>query len=173
MQVSGIELEETSPGVFYTSSEFVTADDHMVAFLKRAANTSPTQRARLCAHPSPAAEQHDMLVVTTRDSYVAPHRHLTKSETFLVIEGQADALLFDDDGTLASIVAMGPAQTGRSFFYRMPHRRFHALRVLSDHVVFLESAKGPYDPDASEYAPWAPGPTETDAGLRYISACLA
>ena len=173
MQISGMELEETVPGVFYTSSEFVTADDDLVAFLKQAANASPTLRARLCAHPSPQAEQHDMLVVTARGSYVAPHRHLAKSETFLVIEGEADALLFDDDGALTSTVAMGPAKSGRTFFYRMPPGRFHCLHVLSDHILFLESAKGPYDPGASEYAPWAPDPSEADAGLGYIYECLA
>jgi cupin fold WbuC family metalloprotein len=173
MRIDGMDLQEAAPGVFYTSREFVTAGADMTAFLKQAADTSPTKRARLCAHPSPDAEQHDMLVVTARGSYVAPHRHLAKSETFLVIEGEADALLFDNNGTLISTVAMGPADTGRTYFYRMPPRQFHGLHVLSNYILFLESTKGPFDPGASEHAPWAPDPSEATAGLRYISYCLA
>jgi len=165
-------LREVSAGIFYAApgaSDLLLADRQIVAFLKSQAAQSPTRRARLCAHPDPQSDQHDMLIASHHDTYVAPHRHLRKSESFMVIEGIADILLFDEAGTLTDLFRMGPASSAYPFFYRMPPRRFHALSIESEVLVFLESTKGPFDPGQSEYARWAPPPGEDNAGRAYIA----
>ena len=164
------ELTETAPGVYYTRHALVPANAGIIAFLKEAAARAPLRRARLCAHPSPESPQHDMLIVTRAESYVAPHRHPRKSEAFLVLEGQCEALLFDEDGTVTDVVPMADMASGRPFFYRMPEMSYHALDVQSDCLVFFESAKGPFDPSQTESAPWAPAPDQTEAGKRFIAA---
>jgi cupin fold WbuC family metalloprotein len=166
------DLAEVAPGIFYTQSPLVTADESMIEFLKAAALRTPSRRARLCAHPSPGAAQHDMLIVSLRSTYVAPHRHLTKSESMLVIEGRADALIFDDAGAVTERVPMGPAGSGRVFFYRMPERIFHSLSIETDMLVFVESTKGPFCPEESENASWAPIHTDITAGRRYIRSLV-
>jgi cupin fold WbuC family metalloprotein len=126
----------------------------------------------VCAHPNAAAEQHDMLIVSRSETYVAPHRHPAKTETCLVIEGEADALLFDEQGQLADLLAMGPAGSGRPFFYRMPANRFHSLVIRSEALVFVESTKGPFRAEDTEFASWAPGSERTEAGRSYLSATV-
>lgn len=166
-------LKEARPGVFFSDSAMVTAGPEIVAFLKSAARRSPLKRARLCAHPSPEAEQHDMLVVSLRETYVAPHRHLSKSETLVVVEGAAHAVVFEEDGTPRDVFALGTLSSDGTVFYRMPPKVFHCLIIESEALVFVESTKGPWTPDASQYAPWAPSPEETEAGLRYRDSLAA
>jgi cupin fold WbuC family metalloprotein len=164
------DLLEKAPGIFYTDCSFVNFDSSLVSFLKDRARVNVKRRARLCAHPSPDADQHDMLIVSHRDTYVAPHRHLTKSESFLVVEGAATALLFSEDGRNVERLRMGSAGSGLPFFYRMPARQFHSLSIESEFLVFVEGTKGPFRPDDMENAPWAPGPEEFAAGRAFIES---
>jgi cupin fold WbuC family metalloprotein len=167
------ELKEVAPGIFYIEGSLIMADQSMIEFLKAAAQRTPSRRARLCAHPSPDAPQHDMLIVSHRETYVAPHRHFIKSESMLVIEGLADAIIFDEAGRVTQRVPMGPASSARVFFYRMPDRTFHSLSIETEMLVFVESTKGPFRPEESENASWAPVHTDVSAGRRYIQSLVA
>src|SRR5437660_1545306 len=100
------ELVEAGTGVFYSASPLPIVDERVVAFLKRTARAIPRRRARFCAHPAPDARQHDMLIVSHRDTYVAPHRHRDKVESLAVIEGIADIILFGEDGKPATVLRM-------------------------------------------------------------------
>lgn len=164
---AAIGWREESPGIFYTDDALVTADQAAIAALKRAAQASPLRRARLCAHPAPDAAQHDMLIASHRDTYVAPHRHFDKSETLLVIEGSAKVLLFDESGQPTRAFTMAAAASGKPFFYRMPPGVFHSLLIESEFLVFVESTKGPFRREDSENAPWAPGPQDADEGRAF------
>jgi cupin fold WbuC family metalloprotein len=166
------DLAEVAPGIFYMQGSLIMADQSMIDFLKAAALRTPSRRARLCAHPSPDAPQHDMLIVSLRDTYVAPHRHFSKSESMLVIEGLAEAILFDEAGKVTQRVPMGPASSSRVFFYRMPERTFHSLSIETEMLVFVESTKGPFRAENSENAAWAPIHTDVPAGRRYIQSLV-
>lgn len=154
-----------TPEVIYPETAgrgFVTAGAGEVALLKRLAPSTARKRCRLCAHPAPDATQQEMLIVMRGDSYVRPHRHRDKSETLTVLEGAADALIFDEAGTVIEVIHMAPYAEGGRFFYRMPAGLFHGLVFRSNWLVYLETTCGPFDPAASEAAPWAPA--EGDAG---------
>jgi cupin fold WbuC family metalloprotein len=114
-----------------------------------------------------------MLIVSLCDTYVAPHRHFVKSESMLVIEGLAEAIIFDEAGDVTKRVPMGPASSARTFFYRMPERIFHSLSIETEMLVFVESTKGPFRPEDSENASWAPIHTDVPAGRRYIQSLVA
>ncbi len=167
------DLYETGEGIFYTRQALPVVDQTIVNLLKHTARTTPRRRARLCAHPTPDAEHHDMLIVSHRDTYVTPHRHARKSETFIVLEGLVTALLFNVDGSLQETIKMGPASSGRPFFYRMPPLKFHSLSIESELIVFIESTKGPFRAEDVENAPWAPGPNAIAAGRDFIASILA
>jgi cupin fold WbuC family metalloprotein len=162
-------LREVAPGIFYGGVELMVADRAAVEFLKEQARANRMRRARICAHPDPDAEQHDMLIASHRETYVAPHRHPAKSESFLVIEGEADILLFEPDGRLASRFTMGACDSHHPFFYRMPAGRYHSLDIRSELLVFAESTKGPFRPEDTENAPWAPAPRDLTAGRVFIA----
>ena len=162
-----IHLRSVSQGVFYSTTPIPVADANTVALLKDAAAQSKLKRARLCLHPSPDSLQHDMLIVSHRDTYVCPHKHLTRSESVLVIEGKAKTLVFEDDGRLRDVVSMAPFGFG-SFLYRMPVDVFHSLKIESEYLVFVESTKGPFLKDDCVNAPWAPDYHDAEGGLAYL-----
>ena len=164
------DLFEKAPGIFYTNGSFVHFDCGVISFLKDQARINVKHRARVCAHPSPDAEQHDMLIVSHRDTYVAPHRHLTKSESFLIVEGTATALLFSEDGRNVERLRMGSAGSGLPFFYRMPAQQYHSLSIESEFLVFVEGTKGPFCSTDMENAPWAPAPEDSAAGRAFIES---
>jgi dTDP-4-dehydrorhamnose reductase len=166
------DLSKVAEGVYYSPYPLPLVHADLIAFLKRAASESPLRRARFCAHSSPNAEQHDMLIASQRDTYVAPHRHLSKSETFVVIEGSAELILFDEDGTVEKTVDMGPPASGRPFFYRMPPQQFHSLSIKSDVLVFLENTIGPFRLEDREHASWAPDPWDLAGGRAFIASIV-
>lgn len=134
------------------------------------AERSPRQRARLCTHPSPAEPLHEMLICLARGTYVRPHRHTGKSESFHIIVGELDVVLFNDDGTIQDVIGMGPYSSGKVFYYRLMESCFHTVLVNSDHAVFHETTNGPFDPADTEFAPWSPmeGDSKTAAYIEQI-----
>lgn len=174
-----LELPALPPGyravsaeVVYADTPLVVAGAEIIAHLKAMARASPRRRARLCAHPSPEAGQQEMLIVMHRDTYVRPHRHFGKTETFTVFEGEADIILFGEDGDVRERFAMGPFGSGERFFYRMPERQYHGLSIRSEWLAFLETTSGPFDPARSEGAPWAPPESDPVAGRKFLAAIV-
>jgi cupin fold WbuC family metalloprotein len=166
------DLSEVADGIYYSRYPLPLVDAEVITFLKQAAFKSPLRRARFCAHLSPDAEQHDMLIVSHRDTYVTPHRHFNKSETFVLLEGAAEIILFDESGAVEKTIKLGTPASGRPFFYRMPPRQFHSLSIESELVVFLENTKGPFSLDDREHASWAPDYKDTENGKAFIAKIL-
>jgi cupin fold WbuC family metalloprotein len=170
--VGAEDLTEVAEGIFYSRRLFPVVNEGMIAFLKGLARTVPRRRARFCAHLSPDADQHDMLIVSHRDTYVSPHRHLGKAETFCILEGIAEIILFHENGEVQKTLKMGPASSGLPFFYRMPPGQFHSLFIESELLVFLESTKGPFTLADREHATWAPDPDDAENGKAYIASIV-
>ena len=162
-----------TPEVIYTDRLFVTAGPEEVALLKRQAAVTPRQRCRLCAHPAPDAAQQEMLIAMVGEGYVRPHRHRGKSESLTVLEGAADAVLFDEAGAIREVIGMTPYAEGGQFFYRMPEGLYHGLVFRTPWFIYVETTAGPFDPARTEPAPWAPPETEAEAGRAYVAALVA
>jgi cupin fold WbuC family metalloprotein len=119
------------------------------------ASASPRLRAHHNIHASPADLVQRFLVVAQRDSYIRPHRHLTKSELAMVLRGHFDVLTFDTHGGVTGRYRIGPDTADIGF--ETPPATWHTLLPVTDGATFLEIKEGPYDPaTASEFAPWAP-----------------
>ncbi len=145
------------------AAKLATIDGDAVQALKRSASSAPLLRARINMHPSPTAPLHEMVIAFTRDSLVRPHRHRQKSESFHIIEGEAELLLFDDAGSVTSRVQLGAWSSGRAFYCRIDSPVWHTVIPMTDWLVLHETTGGPFDPTEAEYAPWAPA---TDDALR-------
>jgi len=128
---------------------------------------SPRKRARLCAHPGATDTLHEMLICLAQGTYVRPHRHTGKSESFHIIEGELDVVLFRHDGGIREVIRMGPYATGKPFFYRLMEPCFHTVLVSTPHVLFHETTNGPFDPADTEFASWAPA-EGTPAAEAYL-----
>lgn len=158
-----------SAEVKYATGAVVTVDGRDVSQLKDDASKNARRRIRLCAHGSVDDRLHEMVIVHARDTYVRPHKHLGKSESFHVIEGDVDVVLFEDDGSIREVIRMGPFGSGRPFFYRIADPVFHTLLIRSAVLVFHETTNGPFRRADTVFAPWAPEDQDGAGVERFVA----
>lgn len=163
--MSGVTV--ASPEVLIATGGVVRVSATDVEELVSRATRSNRRRARLCTHPAPDDALHEMMICLARETYIRPHRHAGKSESFHIITGELDVILFDDAGTVADVIRMGPYGSGKAFFYRLMEPAFHTVLVRTPHVLFHETTNGPFAPGETEFAEWAPREGDPEA-LRYI-----
>jgi cupin fold WbuC family metalloprotein len=119
------------------------------------ATASPRKRAHHNLHASADDTVQRFFVTADRGTYFRPHRHQTKSELAVVLQGRFDVVVFDDSGRVVERQAVGKGTQG--FGYETPRDTWHTLIAQSDGSTFLEIKEGPYDAKtAAEFAPWAP-----------------
>jgi cupin fold WbuC family metalloprotein len=119
------------------------------------AAASPRRRTHHNLHASASDLVQRFVVVFQRDSYVRPHRHMTKSELCTVIRGRFEVVTFDSEGTVTERTVIGEGTPNLAF--ELPIATWHTLLPLTDGATFVEVKEGPYDPaTAAEFAAWAP-----------------
>lgn len=127
------------------------------------AAASPRRRTHHNLHSSASDPVQRFVVVLQSDSYVRPHRHMTKSELCTVIRGQFAVVVFDAVGTVTDRIVVGEGTPNMAF--ELPHATWHTLLPLTDGAAFVEVKEGPYDPaTAAEFAAWAPEEGQPAAG---------
>jgi cupin fold WbuC family metalloprotein len=130
------------------------------------ATASPRARAHQNIHESAADPVQRFFVVTHRNSYFRPHRHLAKSELAMVLRGRFHILTFDERGKVLARYSVGDDTA--SMAYETPRAMWHTLTADTDGAAFLEIKEGPYDPaTASEFAAWAP-PEGDPAAAKFL-----
>lgn len=164
-----MNLIELSPGVYTSEASIVTVGRELIDELKRRLPASPSRRVRFCAHPNTADALHEMMIVVARESYVRPHAHPGKSESFHIVEGEVDVVLFDEAGTVTRVIAMSDRASGKAFYYRTGPGQYHSIRVRTDTVVIHETTNGPFVPGDTTLAPWAPAEDDAPAGRDYLA----
>ncbi len=165
---AGIELRRLSDAVFVAAAPIVRAGAQQVAFLKQQAELSSRGRARICAHRSNHDRVHEMLIAISADSYIHPHKHPNKVESFHVIEGSVDVVVFEDDGAIADVVELGDTSSGRAFYYRLSDSLFHTLLIHSDYLVVHEVTGGPFAPEDTVLATFAPPEARRAEARAYL-----
>ncbi len=125
------------------------------ALLKQARENS-ISRARVCAHMDNQSVVQEMLIAFVKGSYVHPHRHLDKSESFHVIEGELSVIFFDEKGGETDRVALSAFDPEKPFFFRGEREDWHTVLIESEYAFIHETATGPYEDDDHLLAPWAP-----------------
>ena len=141
-----------------------TISHEFLADLEIKAANSPRQRTHFNFHNKPEAPVQRLIVQLRRGTYIRPHRHfeLNKWEMALVLLGEVDIVLFEDDGVIKDRFTLMPA--GERMGLELPSQVWHSYVPLSEQVSFFEVKEGPYDPARmSQFAPWAPA--EGDAGV--------
>ena len=129
---------------------------------------SRRRRARICVHRSDADLIHEMLIAILSDSYVRPHCHPFKTESFHVIEGTLDVILFDDNGRVQQVVPMGDVRSSRQFYYRLASPVFHTVLVHTELAIIHETTNGPFDPCETKFASWSPEENDHEAIREYM-----
>lgn len=146
-------LEAKSGEVLVCTDEIISLNHSDVERLSAMAAASPKRRARICVHKDEGAGVQEMIILMNRSSYVCPHRHANKCESFHLVKGSADIVVFGDDDVIEKVI---PFSCEHAFFYRLDTNRYHTIVVRSDFIVFHEVTNGPFIRNETEYAPFAP-----------------
>jgi cupin fold WbuC family metalloprotein len=155
--------------VLFASDAIVQIDATDIAELKQKAKQNPRKRIRICVHKDTKDHIHEMLIVHEKSCYVKPHKHANKTESFHIIEGKADIIIFHEDGSIDQVISMGDIYSGLKFFYRLPPFRYHTLLIHSEVLVFHEITNGPFRVEDTIWASWSPEETDVDAVSRYMA----
>jgi len=152
-----MRFKKLSPEVLVTESDVTVISGKNIETIKHMALSSPLGRARICAHSSSDELLHEMLIVLAKDGYIAPHKHLEKSESFHMIEGAMDVIIFNENGKVERKIELSAQNTeGLPFYYRLAKPLFHTVIPKTKVVVFHETTNGPFRREDTIYAEWAP-----------------
>jgi len=163
-----MEYDKINNEVLYSTNDITKINISDIEVLKERASLNRRRRIRLCVHKSINDNIHEMLIVHGKSCYVRPHKHLNKVESFHIIEGSANIILFNDVGVISQVIEMGDFSTGKNFFYRLPPSHYHTIIIKSDVLVFHETTNGPFRPDETIWADWAPDESDDKKILQYI-----
>ena len=173
MSIDFDELHRQSAEVFHAmgrSIELVHAD--MKSLIKRA-NDNDRKRARFCVNLTPAEPVHQMFIAHGKDIYIRPHKHLNKTESILVLEGEVDYVAFSDEGKIVDVKTMGPYESGQPFFQTIEPDAYHTIIIRSSWLIFVEVTKGPFVKKDILFANWSPREIEPVKGLEFLENQLA
>jgi cupin fold WbuC family metalloprotein len=146
-----IESEE----VLYTDQKTTCVDRQFLETLITRAAATKRKRIRLCVHSNPDDNLHEMLIVHHRDTYVPPHAHKNKSESFHMIQGALDIVLFNEDGTPKIAIPLS-TDADDYLYYRLSDATFHTVIPRSEWVIFHETTNGPFKREETLFAHYAP-----------------
>ena len=155
--------------VLYAKDSIVKVDSMDIAKLKLKAKQNQRKRIRVCTHKDVNENIHEMLIVHEKSCYVRPHKHIDKIESFHIIEGKADVIIFNNDGSINQVISMGEISTGLKFYYRLPACRFHSLIIHSEVLVFHEVTNGPFRAEDTILASWSPEESDELNVTQYMN----
>jgi cupin fold WbuC family metalloprotein len=165
-----LNLEELTAEVFVTRDPIVCWGTEELEFIRLAAGKSPRRRARICAHKANDDTLHEMLIALAAGGYIRPHKHTHKAESFHILEGDIDVFIFETDGTPAQVISLSSSDTKKSFYYRLPPNIYHTVFVKSEFASIHEVTNGPFDPQSTIQAPFAPAETDTQSARTYMES---
>lgn len=119
------------------------------------AKKSPRLRMNYNFHPELSDPVQRLLNAIEPGTYIRPHKHFTREESFVILRGTALAVVFDDAGTIKefTILAKESGVLGVEF----EADTFHMLIALQSGTVVYEVKEGPFIPHSAEgQAKWAP-----------------
>ena len=85
-----------SSNVFYSNEKIFVFNKEMQNYLIDLISKSECEIARICAHNNHKDRLHEMVIVLKDSHYVAPHKHINKSESFHIIEGILGSIMGEE-----------------------------------------------------------------------------
>jgi cupin fold WbuC family metalloprotein len=163
-----VSVKELNSEVYIAREPIVSVGPSEIEFLKKKVNSNERKRIRLCAHKSTEDRLHEMFIVLTNEAYFPPSKHLNKDESLHVVEGLADYIFFDEQGSVTEVIPLGDYASGRRFYCRVPEFSYHAIIIRSDILVIHETTQGPFRKHDTAFAPWGPEVGDETAVARFF-----
>jgi len=160
--------------VFRECDPIVEIGPDWLSRLKASAIEGPLGRSRVCVHLDDATPVQEMILAVRQDVLFRPHRHLNKTESFHMIEGALDIVVFDECGRPIRGIQLATIGNGKSFYYRLNEAHYHAILPRTPVVIFHETTTGPFSKCDIQFADWAPQePSELRLFLENAMSAVA
>jgi len=144
----------------YTSDDIFSLNTNIFNELRKLAQNDITKRSRILLHSNQNSQIHEMLIAFEKGSYVRPHKHIGKSESYLILYGKLDLIYFNDDGKIIKKFELQDNSNETPFYFRSENDQWHTINIISDYVILLETTNGPVENISTIFADWAPDPNE-------------
>jgi cupin fold WbuC family metalloprotein len=138
--------------------------------LEKKATHNKRNRIRICIHDNIQEIIHEMFIVHFKNTYIRPHKHIGKSESFYIIEGTADIVFFSEKGLISEIIHMGDYSSGEVFYYKIEKPIYHSMVITSDSLIFHEVTRGPFQRADTVFAQWSPEDGDKLKINKYIAS---
>ena len=162
----GFRLDDSGKSKAYFSIRKPCIIDSMsITQLKEIWNNDPDRNVRICLHDSPQSSFHEMVILESPKRYYRPHKHITKGESYHLIEGRLGVFIFSDQGVILDSRIL---DTNDSLIYRIAESVFHCILPISNPVIYHECKLGPFTgKEDSIWADWSPSESETDEVFKF------
>ena len=160
------------PEVYHSKETFFSLNKEDITKLINLAKKTPRNRIRYCSHSSDQDALHEMFIVHPKGAYVRPHKHINKIESMLVIDGEVDYIMFDDNGKIDNVVKMGDFETKKPFYQTIRKEKFHTLIIKSEWLVFLEITQGPFNKEDIIFAEWSPSENDSEKVKKFMKKII-
>ena len=135
----------------------------------RKASGSPRLRMNYNIHTRLDDPVNRMLNALEPGTYLRPHRHLSppKTESYVVLLGELDVLIFDDAGNLLQRQPLNPEMG--NYGIDIPAGVWHCMIVKQPKTVIYEVKEGPFSPIITDdFAPWSPNPDDEEGVKAFL-----
>ena len=112
---------------------------------------------------------HEMFIVHPQNMYVRPHKHKNKSESLLVLSGEAEYIIFNDNGDIKETIPLSVINGKGKFYVKINKSLYHTLNIYSKWFIFLEITKGPFTKQDTIFPKWAPDPEDSVKIKKYMT----
>ena len=140
--------------VIRNTQDTIYIDRKKLEELKILAQKDPNKRARICLHKNDEEMVQEMIIAFCKDSYIRPHRHTDKSESYHIIEGRIEIIFYNDNGIEIDKVVLSDKMDEHPFLFRVSNSAWHTVVPKSDFAIIHEVTKGPFNKNSSEFADW-------------------
>jgi cupin fold WbuC family metalloprotein len=141
--------------------------------LKDMAAASPRRTARYCLHADHAEAVQQMVIAIQPGACTMPHRQPGRRKSYIVMEGSLLVVFFRENGAPERACELEAGSSAHPAILGLANETYHTTLCLGRPVVYVETIAGPFDPAATDWAPWRPDMTDEAALRRYIGGLIA
>ena len=150
-----LKVKRVSEQWFSADESPVSIGRHEIEFLKAVMRRSQLGEMGLEINLGSTSPLREIIQLRLRQQYVRP-RMLPVDESIHVLEGAADVLFFDDNGTIMKSIPIGSYGSERKFYVRVPAQTHHFVLMHSDLLVTHEVKTAPSRSQEISFAAWSP-----------------
>ena len=153
-------LTKISDGIYGCKGGLKRLGPNEISIIFEELKTNTKGRVRICTHNTTNDILQEMFIAISSKSYIRPHLHITKSESFYIVKGEVDVILFQEDGRIREVLRLGDFGTNKPFYCRFEPQTFHTLVIRSEYLILHEVTSGPFLQSQTVFADFSPAEDE-------------